>query len=86
MPLVFYGGTRTVINPARRRQRSALFIGLLLFQLVLILLQLWLFVSTLESLIDGNSVIAVPAAIASIVCLIVNVWMLIGANRLERQL
>jgi ABC-type transport system involved in cytochrome bd biosynthesis fused ATPase/permease subunit len=72
-------------NPERRRQRSTIFNGLLLFQLILILLQLWLFVSALESLIDGKAAMAIPAAFASVVCLAVNGWMLVGTNRLDKQ-
>ena len=36
----------------RKRQLSAVFVALLLFQLILILLQLWLFVSVLEGLLS----------------------------------
>ena len=67
----------------RRQQRSAVFTGLLLFCFVLIILQLWLFVSALENLIDGKTAMAIPAAIASLVCLFVNIWMLVGINRVE---
>lgn len=69
----------------RRRQRSSVFNALLLFNLVLIMLQLWLFVSVLENLIDGKPAMALPAAITSIVCLGVNVWMLAGVRRMESR-
>lgn len=72
------------ISPAghRRRQRSAVFVALLLFCLVLVLLQLWLFVGVLESLQDGRTTMAIPAAILSVAILGVNVWMLNGVIRL----
>ena len=68
----------------RNHQRFAVFNGFLLFSLVMLILQLWLFVSTLENLIDGKPAMAIPAAIASLVCLGVNIWMLLGVKRLER--
>lgn len=69
----------------RHQQKSIAFMGLLLFNLVLVLLQLWLFVATLESLIEGRPAIAVPAAISSAGILAVNVWMLLGVRRVERR-
>jgi hypothetical protein len=69
----------------RHHQRSAVFNGLLLFNLVLVILQLWLFVSTLENLIAGRPQIAIPAAIASAICVAVNVWMLVGLQRLDHE-
>ncbi len=68
----------------RRRQKATVFAGLLLFNLVLVLLQLWLFVAVLENLLAGDSQMAVPAAIASAVILLVNVWMLRGILHMEK--
>ncbi len=61
------------------------FASLLLFILVLILIQLWLFVSVLENLIGGDEQMAVPAAIASLVILGVNWWMLRGILYMEKS-
>lgn len=69
----------------RHQQRSVVFTALLLFNLVLIILQLWLFVSVLENLIDGKTAMAIPAGIASLICAGVNVWMLAGIRRMERD-
>jgi hypothetical protein len=76
------------VSPAshRRRQRSAVFAALLLFNLVLVLLQLWLFVGVLESLQDGRTTMAIPAALLSLAILGVNVWMLNGVARLTKGL
>lgn len=68
----------------RRRQQSPIFIGLLLFELMLVILQLWLFVSALEGILAGERTMAVPAAIVSAICLAANTWMLIGVNRLDK--
>lgn len=70
----------------RKRQKSAVFVGLLLFSLVLVLIQLWLFVSVLENLLAGDLKMAIPAAITSIVILAVNVWMLRGIKHIESEL
>ncbi|HRF61162.1 MAG TPA: hypothetical protein PLH94_14760 [Fimbriimonadaceae bacterium] len=55
--------------------------ALLLFNLVLILLQLWLFVSVLEGMLHGKTAMALPAALASVGLCLVNVWMLRGLSR-----
>ena len=68
----------------RRRQRSGIFAALLLFNLVLVLLQLWLFVGVLESIQDGRTTMAIPAAILSVIILAVNVWMLDGILQLTK--
>lgn len=67
-----------------RQQRSAVFAALLLFQLVLVLIQLWLFVSVLEGTVAGGSPIAVTAMVVSFVCFAVNTWMLVGVARIDR--
>jgi predicted Co/Zn/Cd cation transporter (cation efflux family) len=70
----------------RRRQKSSVLTGLQIFQSVLMLLQLYLFISVLESILAGKTSTAIPAAVFSIVILVVNIWMLIGVRKLERQL
>lgn len=70
---------------SRRRQRSEVFLALLLFNLILVLLQLWLFVSVLEGLLGGHSAMAMPAAGASILILAVNVWILRGTYTGEEE-
>lgn len=63
------------------RQRSAVFVALLLFNLVLVMLQLWLFTSVLEGLLDGRVGMAIPAALASAGLFAVNLWMLRGVYK-----
>lgn len=74
-------------NPAyfRRRQRSAVFIGLLLFELILVLIQLWIFVSALEGILAGEMRMVVPGAVVSLICLGVNTWMLLGVRKVDRE-
>ena len=70
---------------SERSQKTPVFVGLLLFSLVLILLQLWLFVMVYENMLAHRTAMAVPAAVASLAILGVNVWMMIGINRLDRD-
>lgn len=67
----------------RRKQKSAVFVALLLLNLVLVLIQLWLFVSVLEDMLASKYEMAIPAAVASLVILLVNIWMLRGIDRIE---
>ncbi len=69
----------------RQRQKAAVFAGLLLFNLVLILIQLWLFVSVLENLLAGDAQMAIPAAVASVLILLANIWMLRGIIYMEKS-
>lgn len=73
------------VESNRRRQRSSVYIALLFFELVLVLLQLWLFVSALEGILAGEPGMAIPGAIVSFVCLAVNAWMLIGIDKTDRD-
>ena len=68
----------------RRKQRSQVFAALLLFNLVLVIIQLWLFVSILESALDGQATFAVQKAIVSAIVFAVNLWMLKGVQRMQR--
>ena len=68
----------------RRRQKAAVFMALTLFQFMLILIQLWLFVSVLENVIAGHAPMAVPAALISFGIVLINAWMLWGIFHLER--
>jgi hypothetical protein len=80
-------GGRTFVNDVgyrRRRQKSVVFGALLLFGLLLFMLQIWLFVAVLENLLAGNTHVAIPAAVASIVILLVNIWMLRGIDLLTK--
>jgi hypothetical protein len=70
----------------RERQKATVFVALLLFSLVLVTLQLWLFVAVLENILAGHTAMAMPAAIASGVILLINIWMLAGIYRMDRSL
>ncbi|MCB0825380.1 MAG: hypothetical protein KDC26_04265 [Armatimonadetes bacterium] len=76
---------RNLTERLRRRQKSGVLTGLQVFQAVLLLLQLYLFVSVLETMLAGHAHTAIPAAGFSILLLVANVWMLIGIQKLEKQ-
>ncbi len=67
----------------RHVQRSSVFVALLLFNLVLLILQLWLFVAVLENAVAGDTKIAVPAAIASVAILLFNLSLFRAAWKME---
>ena len=69
----------------RHRQRSIVFVTLLLFSLLILLVQLWLFVSALEGSLSGRARMVWPGAILSLVCLAANMWMLIGIYRVDHE-
>ena len=72
------------VRDLRESQKATVFAALIFFGTLLIVLQLWLFVAVLENMLAGHTAMAVPAAIASAVILLVNVWMLRGVFRLDR--
>ena len=71
------------MKTSRSTQKSIVIAALVAFSLVLILLQLWLFVSVLEGKIGGHSSMAIPAAVISLVLLVINLWMLKGVLNME---
>jgi hypothetical protein len=73
------------VQAYRRRQKAAVFVALLLFNLMLVLLQLWLFAGVLESLLAGKPTMAIPAAVLSVLIAAVNAWMLDGVYQMDRR-
>lgn len=69
----------------RRRQKAVVFVGMMLFQLLLFFTQIWLFVMVLENLLAGRTGMALPAAGLSLLVLAINVWMLRGIVELNKN-
>ncbi len=69
----------------RRRQKAIVFVGMMLFQLLLFFTQIWLFVMVLENLLAGRTGMALPAAGLSLLVLAINLWMLKGISDLSRS-
>jgi uncharacterized membrane-anchored protein len=52
--------------------------------LLLVILQLWLFMATMEAYLGGNDNIVVPGLIASVVCLLLNFGLFHYLRNLDR--
>jgi hypothetical protein len=73
-----------VQRPFNREQRSTVIYGMLAFVLILVVLQLWLLMATMNAYLGGDESVIVPAAIASVLCLLLNVGLLRYLGHLER--
>jgi hypothetical protein len=73
-----------VQRPFNREQRSTVIYGMLAFVLILVVLQLWLLMATMNAYLGGDESVIVPAAIASVLCLLLNVGLLRYLEHLER--
>jgi hypothetical protein len=71
-------------RPFTREQRTPVVYGMLAFVLILVLLQLWLLMATMNASLGGDESIVWPAAGASFVCLILNLGLLRYLSHLER--
>ena len=63
-------------KPFTREQKLTIVYGILCVVLVLVVLQLWLLTATMNAWLGGDKTVVWPAAIASLACLGVNVWLL----------
>lgn len=59
-----------------RSQRSTIVSGILSIVMVLVILQLWLLVATMNAYLGGDYGIVLPAALGSFVCLALNLGLL----------
>jgi hypothetical protein len=67
-----------------RSQRSTIVSGILAIVLVIIILQLWLFSATMDAYLRGDETILLPAALASMACLFLNIGLLWYLYALEK--
>ncbi len=68
-----------------RAQRAVILGGMLGFVLTVVVLQLWLLTATTNAYLGGDDSLIVPAAVASVLGLGMNVGLLRYAMRLERR-
>jgi len=61
-----------VKRPFSRDQRTTVVYGMLAFVLMLVVLQLWLLTATMNAYLGGDESVVLPAAGASLVCLLLN--------------
>ena len=72
-------------RPFTRDQRLTVINGMLAFVIIIVVLQLWLLTATMNAFLGGDDAVIWPAAIASAICLLLNVGLLGFLNRLERS-
>jgi hypothetical protein len=59
-----------------RSQQATIFSGINLIVTLLVVLQLWLLTATMNAWLGGDSSVVWPAALASLACLAVNLFLL----------
>ena len=68
-----------------RQQKTPIVFGILSIVVMMVVLQLWLLTATMNAFLAGQERVIVPAAIASIICLALNVGLLSYIYRMERR-
>jgi heme A synthase len=72
-------------RPLTRDQRTTVVYGILCFILILVVLQLWLLIATMNAYLGEDEAPIWPAAAASVVCLLLNLGLLRYLYAVERQ-
>lgn len=72
-------------RPFTREQRTTIVYGMLTFVLIVVVLQLWLLTATMNAYLGGDQSVIWPAAVASLLCLLLNVGLLRYLWHLDRQ-
>ena len=67
-----------------REQRTTVVYGILYLELILVVLQLWLLMATMNAFLGGDDAVVWPAALASLACLGLNLGLLRYLYGLER--
>jgi hypothetical protein len=57
-------------------QKATIFSGINLVVTLLVVLQLWLLTATMNAWLGGDTSVVWPAALASLGCFLVNLWLL----------
>jgi hypothetical protein len=71
-------------RPFSLRQRFTIVNGMLAFALMLVVLQLWLLNATMNAYLGNDSSIIWPAAVVSLLCLLLNGGLLRYLYRIDR--
>jgi hypothetical protein len=67
-----------------RHQKKTILSGVLCFVMILVILQLWLLTATMNAYLGGDESVLIPAALASLACLALNLGLLRYVYALER--
>lgn len=68
-----------------REQRQTIIYGILCIVIIIVILQLWLLTATMNAYLRGDETIIWPAALASLVCLGLNLGLLWYLYAMERR-
>ena len=74
----------TVTRLFSRDQRATIVYGMLAFVLMLVILQLWLLTATMNAYLGGDETVIWPAAVVSLICLLLNVGLWRYLLRMEQ--
>jgi hypothetical protein len=66
-----------------RQQRTPIVIAVLCIVITIVVMQLWLLTATMDAFLRHDSSTLIPAALASLVCLALNVGLLLHLRRLD---
>lgn len=72
-------------RPFSRQQKMTIVFGILSIVLMFVVLQLWLLTATMNAFLAGQERVIIPAAIASIVCFLLNAGLLSYIYKMERR-
>lgn len=61
---------------SNREQRTTIVYGILAFVMLIVILQLWLLMATMDAYLGGDDRIVIPALLASAACLVANLGLL----------
>ena len=68
-----------------REQKTTIVYGILCVVIVLVVLQLWLLTATMNAYLGGDTEVVWPAAIASLVCFLLNLGLLRHLYAMDRR-
>ena len=71
-------------RPYTHEQRMTIVYGILCIVLVIVMLQLWLLMATMNAYLGGEQSVILPAALASLACLGLNAGLLWYLYKIER--
>ena len=71
-------------RPLSRHERTIIVTGILCIVLTLVLMQLWLLTATMNAWLGGDESVVWPAALASLVCFLLNAGLLWYLFKLDR--
>lgn len=72
-------------QPFTREQRTTIIYGVLCLVLILLVLQLWLLTATMNAYLGGDESVIWPAALASLVCFLLNARLLQVVYAVDRS-